>query len=94
MHSHSGQSNLAGRSLYYLSFIFRDDLLKEIIEVINARLDSLDETASEASCSEEDEESTSSEEDDDSAEESNDDFQNSGSSEEADVNMDSGVFSA
>jgi len=61
--------------------------------VINARLDSLDETASEVSCSEEDEESTSTEEDD-SDEESNDDFQNSGSSEEADVNMDSGVFSA
>jgi hypothetical protein len=60
--------------------------------VINARLDSLDETASEVSCSEEDE-STSSEEDD-SDEDSNDDFQNSGSSEEADVNMDSGVFSA
>jgi hypothetical protein len=59
--------------------------------VINARLDSLDETASEVSCSEE-EESTSTEEDD-SDEESNDDFQNSGSSEEADVNMDSGVFS-
>ncbi len=59
--------------------------------MINARLDSLDETASEVSCSEE-EESTSTEEDD-SDEESNDDFQNSGSSEEADVNMDSGVFS-
>ncbi len=60
--------------------------------MINARLDSLDETGSEVSCSEEDE-STSSVEDD-SDEESNDDFQNSGSSEEADVNMDSGVFSA
>ena len=60
--------------------------------MINARLDSLDETASEVSCSEE-EESTSTEEDD-SDEESNDDFQNSGSSEEGDVNMDSGVFSA
>ncbi len=60
--------------------------------MINARLDSLDETASEVSCSEE--ESTSTEEDDSGDEESNDDFQNSGSSEEADVNMDSGVFSA
>ena len=76
-------------------------MIKEIVEVINTRLDTLEE---ESDASEED---TSTDEDsdndddvsddsDDVSEEEvlNNDHRDSGSSSEADVNLDSGVFSS
>jgi hypothetical protein len=75
--------------------VFRDELIKEIISVINARLDTLDEGSNQHQSDNESSSSSSDETTDESEEDENDndDIRHESSS-ETDANPDSGVFSS